>query len=179
MAGWLRRALLSATCLLPVAAGGEVAVEKVSLRPLEGVYTLDAELDIELDREVSEALEHGVLLKFNIIVRIMKKRKWLRDRRLSQSVIACRLEKHALTENYIVTRGDARFQTPSLSEAMDIIGEIRGHRLAVPAGIALGGHYGGLRVKLDIEALPPPMRPIAYASPAWRLQADWFRWPLF
>jgi hypothetical protein len=35
-----------------------------------------------------------------------------------------------------------------------------------------------LRAALDIGALPLPMRPLAYLSPAWELSSDWRTWPL-
>ena len=35
-----------------------------------------------------------------------------------------------------------------------------------------------LRALLDIEALPSPMRPLAYFSSLWRLKSDWYEWPL-
>ena len=33
-------------------------------------------------------------------------------------------------------------------------------------------------VELDVEALPPPLRPIAYTSGAWRLNSDWHKWDI-
>ena len=33
-------------------------------------------------------------------------------------------------------------------------------------------------VKLDIEALPLPLRPVAYLKPSWDLTSGWSRWPL-
>jgi hypothetical protein len=31
-----------------------------------------------------------------------------------------------------------------------------------------------LKIQLDIEALPAPLRPVAYFSSDWRLASDWF-----
>ena len=33
-----------------------------------------------------------------------------------------------------------------------------------------------VRARLDIEALPSPLRPLAYLSSLWRLESEWYRW---
>jgi hypothetical protein len=35
-----------------------------------------------------------------------------------------------------------------------------------------------IHAELDIEALPSPLRPLAYITPAWRLNSDWYSWSL-
>ena len=35
-----------------------------------------------------------------------------------------------------------------------------------------------VKVSLDIEALPLPLRPVAYLKPSWDLSSGWSRWPL-
>jgi hypothetical protein len=35
-----------------------------------------------------------------------------------------------------------------------------------------------IRTFLDIESLPPPMRPQAYFSPNWDLSSEWYEWEL-
>jgi hypothetical protein len=35
-----------------------------------------------------------------------------------------------------------------------------------------------LRARLDIEALPMLMRPLAYTLPSWRLSTGWTEWPI-
>ena len=35
-----------------------------------------------------------------------------------------------------------------------------------------------IRAYLDIESLPPPMRPQAYFSSNWELTNEWYKWEL-
>ena len=35
-----------------------------------------------------------------------------------------------------------------------------------------------LQASLDIEALPLPLRPLAYVSPSWHLSSEWYTWDL-
>jgi hypothetical protein len=39
-------------------------------------------------------------------------------------------------------------------------------------------YEGALRARLDIEALPAPLRVFAYLSDDWRLTSEWYTWPL-
>jgi len=39
-------------------------------------------------------------------------------------------------------------------------------------------YSGRLRVRLDIDALPAPLKLLAYFSPAWHQSSDWFIWKL-
>ncbi|MGD9299645.1 MAG: DUF4390 domain-containing protein, partial [Thiohalocapsa sp.] len=35
-----------------------------------------------------------------------------------------------------------------------------------------------IRVSLDIEELPLPLRPMAYLYPSWKQSSKWTKWPL-
>ena len=39
-------------------------------------------------------------------------------------------------------------------------------------------YEGALRAWLDIEALPAPLRLLAYLSDDWPLTSEWYTWPL-
>ena len=47
-------------------------------------------------------------------------------------------------------------------------------------GLLIAGerYEGALRVLLDLEALPAPLRLFAYLSDDWRLSSEWRTWPL-
>ena len=46
-----------------------------------------------------------------------------------------------------------------------------------PALAALAEPYrAGLSVRLDIESLPLPLRPVAYVTPAWYLESPVYKW---
>ncbi len=35
-----------------------------------------------------------------------------------------------------------------------------------------------MQAELDIESLPSPLRLLAYITPSWRLNSDWYTWSL-
>ena len=67
----------------------------------------------------------------------------------------------------------------SLGELVVGLGKIRNFPLLDEHLIGDEGHYYlRLRALLDIESLPSPMRPWAYFSSLWRLQSNWYEWPI-
>jgi hypothetical protein len=64
-----------------------------------------------------------------------------------------------------------------MDDALAALGEVRDFMAGSAAGQVPAGKYRGrLRLRLDIEALPAPLRPIAYISPSWRLSSGWYEW---
>ena len=67
----------------------------------------------------------------------------------------------------------------TLAGALDAIGRLHDFPLIDRALLKPpGNYYGRLRASLDIEALPPPLRPVAYLSTDWRLGSTWYAWSL-
>ena len=89
------------------------------------------------------------------------------------------LQRHALAKRFIVTdlTTNKHRTVASIDEAVQALGEIsditisRSADLKDPATL-----HGRLRVQLDIESLPAPLRPIAYLSPSWRIRSGWHEW---
>jgi hypothetical protein len=92
-----------------------------------------------------------------------------------------RIEKHALSDRYVVTDlvTEDRDVYTSVEDAVAALGRIR--RLPIAERHQFAGDHEyrvSIRAKLDIEALPAPLRPIAWISPSWRMSSKWYRWKL-
>ena len=146
-----------------------------------GIYLLDARIKYDFNDEILEALEHGVSLRIDIIIRIKMKRKWLWDRKISEKVINFKLERHPLSDHYLVTNLNSgnRYQLQTLSEALTVLGTIKNYKLIEAAELEKDEKYrGDIMAKLNIESLPPPLRPVAYASKQWQLKSPRRKWDL-
>lgn len=144
-------------------------------------YILDSVINFDLADEVVEAIDHGVTLHIDVLTRIKRQRKWAWDKTVLERTYSYRLEKHALSEDYIVTNisSNERQQLSSLNEALTALGNITGLVLVPSVALIPDRSYTGLiMVQLDIEKLPPPLRPIAYASDEWQLKSDWKEWDI-
>jgi hypothetical protein len=60
---------------------------------------------------------------------------------------------------------------------LEAMGAVRGLPVALPAPFEQGERLrASLAVGLDIESLPLPLRPVAYATPAWHLHSPVYKW---
>ena len=67
----------------------------------------------------------------------------------------------------------------SLSEALKSMGNFNELKLVIDPEIMKNYNYLiKVRAQLDIESLPAPLRPVAYASPSWHLNSGWTEWKI-
>lgn len=157
-------------------------IERADTRLADDVYLLDAEVDYRFSDEALDALESGVPLTVSLDIEVQRKRGWYWfDADVASLEQRYRLQHHALSNQYLVLNENsgAWYAYPTRDSALDALGRIRG--LPVIDSHFLDPHEEyevELRVRLDIEALPAPLRPIAYVTPAWRLGSDWYAWSL-
>ncbi len=156
-------------------------MEHAEARLAEGVYLLDAEITFEFSEESLEALENGVPLTIILEMQLLRQRQLIWDEAVATRQTRYQLEVHALSGRYVLknlqTGLTRSFRT--LEEAMEVLGTI--NNLPVFGSSVLNPEEAytlRLRARLDIEALPSPLRPLAYLSGPWRLNSDWYAWPI-
>jgi len=178
-------AALAAVALLggggPAAAAADADFElpTVKVREVDGVYLLDAVARLRLTPDVRKALENGVALTIRWDVEIDRDRGWWLDADIAELAQRYRLEYHELSLQYLVTNlntGERRSFT-RLSVALNQIGTLIAFPLVDEVLIKNPArHTGYARVRLDVSALPLPLRPIAWFSSAWDLSSEWRKW---
>jgi hypothetical protein len=168
---WPAAALASAITIKSVAAHlGE-----------DGFYTLDAELELDFSADALEALDNGVPLIFRVTTRVARQRPLLWDETVKQKLRYYRLHYHALSDQYVLSNLTEQSQQSFLSSgsAIAALGDLDALRLINAQRLEHGEKYNaGLRVALDVEALPSPMRPWAWISNDWQLDSGWYTWQL-
>lgn len=171
--------LLLLSCWAGLATARDIKVEAVSSRIDDGHFVLDAQLDVHLTDNTREALENGVTLEFELDTRLLRPRRFWWDGELLTATRRFLLSRHALADGYLLSeQGSERQQTfKALDDALRGLGAIVGFDAGRVATAVRGKHFRGrLRMRLDIEALPAPLRPIAYVSPSWRVSSGWYEW---
>ena len=145
------------------------------------VIQLDANLDLKFSEDALEALRSGVPLIVLVNIEIHKDRNWWWDKSIAELEQGYLLLYHALSEKYIIhnLNSGAQNNFASLNSALHSLSNIRNFPLIDKNLLEQDeNYYVRMRTYLDIEALPAPMRPIAYISSQWQLESDWFSWPL-
>ena len=167
----------AAWCASP---GLDFHVRHVDTRLDGETWLLDAGIALEFNRESREAMESGVPLTVLLEVEVARE-GFFRDEGVRRIRIPYRIERHALSERYVVTHvpsGKTRTYA-AIEDASAKLGTLRGLTLVQREELLPGQRYRvRLRARLDIEALPSPLRPLAWFRSLWRLRGDWFTWVL-
>ena len=178
---------VAAIFLLLAASGGAKAadfnVRGVQTQLGSRALGLSARLKLNLSTKAEEALDKGIPLNVVINVDLLRHRRILWDQSIASWSLRRSLRFHALSREYLVSgagvAADGYGNFSSLQDALAYLGKLNALRL--PLGghkpIPAAGDYRlRLRVYLDIGALPSPLQPLAYASPAWHLSSGWTTW---
>lgn len=169
-------------CLpMPLRAGDAFVVKDVRTRLVEGVYTLDADIESRFSPEALEALDNGVPLTIVLHFQVRSADAWIWEDSAADLRLRYAVRYKPLSERYEVYRlpGDRGRSFVSREAAISALGELRGLQLVAKDRLDPKGEYQlHLKAELDIEELPLPLRPIAYLRPAWKLGSSWTKWPL-
>jgi hypothetical protein len=181
-----RAALLlgMSTVLAAPATHAEFKVQQATPFLHERILHLNTLLDLKLSPRAEEALHKGIPLEIEVEVRVVQHRWWWADRVVSDWNVRRRLLFHALSRQYVVTRlypPAAPQSFGALDQALLHLGRLDDVKLQLTARKQFfpdARYLVELRARLDIEALPALMRPLAYVTPSWRLGTGWHQWPV-
>lgn len=159
---------------------GDLKVVDIHTWARGDVRLLDANFAIRLSSGAREALDNGVPLTFELQIQLVKKHRWLWDVVEAEHVLVRELEYHALTRSYLVkdVTSVSQGNYSRLDDALIAAGSIE-KLLFTSVPLEPDRNYSiRLRGNLDIEALPTPVRLLAYVSSGWDMSSDWYAWPL-
>ncbi len=155
-------------------------VRSAEVRVESGVYFLDAKIVFDFSAEAIEAMDNGVTLTVLIDVEVFRQRA-LWDRKILSRQSRINVGVHALSKKYVMKKLDTGETKTyrSIAELSAALGSVERLPLFEASGLDAENTYSArVRARLDIEALPSPLRPLAYVSQAWRLTSDWYELPL-
>jgi hypothetical protein len=158
----------------------DIVIDNAAVLIDNDIIMLNLDATFEFSADALAALESGIELFFDLDIRIVRARRLLWNAREFETSRRFSLERHALSNQFILTDlvTDERRVHGSLDHAIADLGRIR--RLPVVETTrlpALDSSIIGVRFRLDIDALPAPMIPLAYVSPGWHMSSGWVEWP--
>lgn len=159
----------------------DFSIDDVNSELKEGVYHLNARLDLQLGDEMREALRNGVPLVFVLELEILEPRfKWL-NREVAHVQQRYELRYHALSRQYMLTNLNTGIQSAfhNLDFALSKLSYIENLPL-LDADVIEGRDdvLARLRIRLDVGKLPLPLKIRAYTSHSWHTTSNWVRWAL-
>jgi len=144
------------------------------------VYLVNADIDYSLTKPVLDALHNGVPLTIELRIELVQNREWpWWDETVAVIKQRYRLRYFALAQHYVLSNlnmgVESSYQT--LESALEALGRLKELPLLDQNLLPSGNDYiARMRVALDIESLPAPLRLLAYLSSRWRLTSEWYTW---
>ncbi len=141
----------------------------------------DAQIDYRLSARALEALENGVPLILEVHLQLRAQDAWIWEDSLVDQRLRYRIQYKPLSKDYFVTQlpdeGGRSYVTRDA--ALSALGQLEALPLISRDRLRKDRQYElHLKAFLDIEALPLPLRPMAYLFPSWKLSTGWTRWPV-
>jgi Domain of unknown function (DUF4390) len=144
-------------------------------------YVLNADIEYQLSEKAVEALNNGVALFWTYHFKVNEQRSYLWDNTLAEKNFSYRIQYHALLKMYrVINESNGAVENFStLQAALDLLSTLRDYRLIEKSKISDKVSYtAGMKITFERDALPLPLRPIAYMNPQWYLSSDWYIWQL-
>jgi hypothetical protein len=157
------------------------SVEQTQIRPESGQLLMSAKIRFDFSEVVLEALDHGVPLTLVVHVQVRRTEAWMWEDSLVDEQWRYAIRYRPLSERYEVYRlpGVQGRDFVTRDAAIRALGELTDQALIGLDRLDPDQDYElKIKVFLDIEDLPLPLRPMAYLKPSWKLSSGWTKWPI-
>ena len=170
-----------------VAAQGEIErqgyfeVRSASSSMDNGVYRLDARLQLVLSSDALEALNSGVPLTIELHTQVIRVRRFYLDEVEADLVTRFELEYRPLSQRYIVRNLNSGDQSSfaTLFSALNNLGRISSLPVIDAALLDPDSAYRiRVRAMLQTQQYPAPLRLLFFWRSEWHLQSEWYEWIL-
>lgn len=158
---------------LAVAGGTSLHINTAELIAVGDMVALNADVDMRFSPKVEEAISKGFVLKFILEFQLSKPRKYWFDDEVVTFSHEIALNYHALSRQFIVTRGDQQKAFVRLDEALDDLSYFSGLSVIKKSEIDDEDHLkAALLMRLDTKKLPQALQ----ADDEWHMTSQRFEW---
>lgn len=178
--------------VVPLAHGGDedeggepkasgFAVLAAAVYESDGTVRLDATFSLRFGTTLEEALQNGVALPLVIEMEALQQRDYLWAKTIAHVEQRYTLSYNALTGQYLLhnRNTDTQFRLPNLAAARAVLGSLSRFPFLDRNLLQKDERYQSrIRVAIDRDRLPAPLRLMSYVSSEWDLHSEWYQWPL-
>ena len=179
-------ALAALACALmafasPAAADGRVEIRSAESRLVDGVYEATARVQYQLSERIEDALANGISLQIELNFEIYRSRRFLPDPSVATVVLDFTLRYNTVTERYTLRNVNTGQQLSfaTFFAALNALGRIDSVPL-VDASLLRddASHTVRMRAEVSIADYPLSLRYLLFWRDDWRVESDWYTWPL-
>ncbi len=181
---WLLAALLMVGGLVANRAGadgldGRFYVRSGDLELKDGVYHLNAHLELPVGEAVRRGLADGVPLVVELDIDIERVHQWVPNSRVAELTQRYRLQYNAVSARYIL-RNDNSGQQESLGTldaALELLSDVRGLPVLDKSLVTEEKRYeASVRAKIDYGSVPSSLRVLMFWVSDWHRESAWYTW---
>jgi hypothetical protein len=179
LAGAAFATLILAQPLRAEGLAGRFEVRSADLELKDGVYHLNARIDLPISEAVRRGLVEGVPLTLEVDLDIERVRQLLPNSRVAELTQRYRLQYNAVSARYIL-RNENSGQQESLGtvdEAIAHLSEVHSLPALDKALIAADRRYEGrVKAKIEFGSVPFTLRLLMFWVSDWHRESDWYAW---
>ena len=179
VAGAAFAALSLAAPLRAEGLAGRFEVRSADLELKDGVYHLNARIDLPISDAVRRGLVEGVPLTLEVDLDIERVRQLLPNSRVAELTQRYRLQYNAVSARYILRNENSGQQESlgTIDEAIAHLSEVHSLPALDKALIAADRRYEGrVKAKIDFGTVPFTLRLLMFWVSDWHRESDWYAW---
>jgi hypothetical protein len=147
----------------------------------EGVYELNAKVDLTLPDGARKAVESGLTLRLTYEITVDRVRRYMPDAGIAALEQRYEVSYHALSQRYLVKNLNTGEQQDfgSLQAALDRVADLHGLPVIDAALVSDGPVYEGrIRAVLGMNTAPDVFGWLLFWTDDWSAESDWKKWTL-
>jgi hypothetical protein len=158
---------------------GRFEVRSADLELKDGVYHLNARIDLPVSEAVRHGLVEGVPLTLEVDLDIERVRQLLPNSRVAELTQRYRLQYNAVSARYILRNENSGQQESlgTIDEAIVHLSEVHSLPALDKALIAADRRYEGrVKARIDFGTVPFTLRLLMFWVSDWHRESDWYAW---
>jgi len=182
-AGFKRAAVLWLGALLAVAtlaADPRFEIRNAFAEPVDGVWQLNATVELSLAKSARDALAEGIPLTLVLDILLSGERRFLPDEDVAELQQRWELAHDALSDRYVVTNLNSGDQATyaTQEEALESLSFVR-HLPVIDTDLLESGrrHEVSIRASVEIGGLPDAVKLLIFWRD-WSRSTDWYTWSI-
>lgn len=160
---------------------GRFEVRSADLELRDGVYHLNARIDLPVGDAVRRGLAEGVPLTLELDLDLERVRQLLPNSRVAELTQRYHLQYNAVSGHYVL-RNENSGQQESLGTveaALELLSEVRDLPVLDQSLLPPGRRYeASVRAKVDYGSVPFSLRVLMFWVNEWHRDSDWYTWAL-
>lgn len=182
----IRSMVLTAACLGAFWAApspaeglqGRFEVRSADLDLKDGVYHLDARLDLPVGDAVLRGLAEGVPLALEVELVVERVRQLLPNSKVAELALRYHLQYNAVSARYVLRNDNSGQQRSfaTVEAALEQMSELRDVPVLDRSLISPRRYEASVRAKLDYGTVPWSLRVLMFWVSEWHRESDWYTW---